>query len=293
MRLNGRKVLLALGLSSALVAAVSVSTFGAAPAVTAAPEILRAFTAPCKRSEMHFPAMGIIKSIAVKEGQAVKKGDLLMTQDDVVERDELEKLTLEATDKSRLEYYRAAEAYKKFVYEQVSKPSPDGKPVFSVKEIGEAQLDYVQSQKQINVIELDIKGAVIKARQQQNRVDRMQLKAEFDGKVEKIGNWEGELATPDVNRPSITLVQNDPCHIVITNLKTAQVANLRLDQKIEVRFIGESQWRQSKVIYIAPVAVAEGDTQLVKLEMPNPENRDTGLPIEVRLPGKLVSSTQN
>ncbi len=285
MRLTGRKLLAAMALSS-IIAAAGYSANAAAPESSTG--VVPAFTEPSKRSEMNFISMGIIKQVAVKEGDSVKMGQVLMTQDDDIEMAELERLKLEADSTARLDFAKADLDVKKKVAERKTKAEGG---VFSQSEIEEAQLDVVQREKQIDVTNLDLQGNKLKAKQQQIKVDKMQLHAQMDGLVEKIKIWEGEVAAPDRDKPAIIIVKNDPCNVVIRELTTRQVAQLSLGESLEVKYPDEKDWQQAKISYIAPVADAASDTQVVKLELPNPQNRATGLPIQVRLPAKLAAES--
>jgi hypothetical protein len=50
----------------------------------------------------------------------------------------------------------------------------------------------------------------------------------------------------------------------------------------------EPQWRQGKIIYMAPYADPRSDTRRVRLEMPNPEKREAGVIMLVRLPDTVA-----
>jgi multidrug efflux pump subunit AcrA (membrane-fusion protein) len=289
MRLTSRKLLSSIALSLSI---GTGSTFFAPHRAVAQQQpgtntgVITAVTEPSKRSQMNFPAMGIIKEVKVKEGEVVKKGAPLMLQDTDVEQAELDRLKEEGESTARLDFAKADFDQKKAVYERKAKGDAG---VFSANEIEEAKLDMVQRDKQIDVVTLDHKGDQIKAQQQQLKVNKMQLFAEFDGAIEAIKAWEGELATPEKDKPVIIVVKNDPAYVVIRELTTRQVARLSLGQSLEVKYPEEDKWQPAKIIYIAPVADATSDTQVVKLELPNPQNRATGLPVQVKLPQQLVS----
>src|SRR5690349_1530778 len=128
MRLTSRKVLsaMALSLSMATAASFFVDPHHAVAqqqpmAGNSSTGIITAVTEPSKRSQMNFPSMGIIKEVPVKEGQVVKKGDVLMIQDPDIEQAELERLKSEADSTARIAYYQAALDLKKKVYNRKSK----------------------------------------------------------------------------------------------------------------------------------------------------------------------------
>ena len=270
-----------------LAAAVGVSTTHA-EGPTVSPAIITAHTEPSKMLSISLSTPGLIKTVAVKEGDIVKSGQVLLAQDDDIEREEMARLKLEADSTARLEYAQADLAVKAKVAERKAKAEGG---VFSQEEIEEAELDRVHSEKQIDVVNLDRQDNISKAKQQQTKVDKMQLRSPIDGVVQQIKTWEGEMASPDPEKPAIIVVRNDPCYVVVPLLRTWQVARLNLGDTMEVKYPDETEWQQAKIIYIAPVAKAESDTQLIKLELPNPQNKATGLPIQLKLPAKLVDSS--
>jgi multidrug resistance efflux pump len=289
MLLNCRKFLPLLALPAAM-AGMALGVHAADPASTAQPDpaIMVAHTEPSKILAMNFYGPGVIKSVAVKEGDVVKAGQVLMVQDDDIETEELARLKIQADSTARLEYAQADLAVKEKVYERKSKAEGG---VFSQEEIEEAQLDQVHSAKQIDVVKLDDSDNLSKQKQQELKVDKMHLRSPIDGVVVEIKTWEGVMASPDPEKPVITVVRNNPCYVVVPLLKTWQVAQLSLGQSMPVKYISDNDWQDAKIVYISPVAKAESDTQLIKLELANPQNKATGLPIQVKLPPNIVDNS--
>ncbi|HVT87280.1 MAG TPA: efflux RND transporter periplasmic adaptor subunit [Tepidisphaeraceae bacterium] len=266
---------------SALAAASGlICLIGAAPQ----PGIITAHTEPNLRLLMNFPAVGIIKSVAVKEGQSIKQGDVLMSLDDDIEKDEFDRLSLEANSTARMEY--AVKDRDSKANDRDRKKAQPG--AFSPSEIEQAQLDLDRAEAQIKVTDLDSQDSKLKAKQQRTKLDKMVLTSKFDGKVEVIRLHEGELTSVDPDKPAIIVVKNDPCYVVINDLHTAQVAKLKEGDTMEVKYPDDANWQQAKIVYITPYVNPSSDLQSVKLEIPNPENRATGLPIQVKLPAKLL-----
>jgi multidrug efflux pump subunit AcrA (membrane-fusion protein) len=248
MRMNLRKLLTTLALSSA-VAAICGPAHAADPVPPG--NIISAHTEPSKMLSMSLPSMGIVKQVPVKEGDIVKAGQVLLEQDDEIEKQELDRLKIEADSTARLEYAQADLAVKKKVSERKSKAEGG---VFSQEEIEEAQLDEVHSAKQIDVVNLDRQDNISKEKQQETKVGKMQLRSPIDGVVQTIKTWEGEMAAPDPEKPAIIVVQNNPCYVVIPLLKTWQVAELSLGESMDVKYPSDTDWQQAKIVYISPVA---------------------------------------
>src|SRR4026208_1786900 len=72
-------------------------------------------TQPSKRSKPSFYGAGVIGKVAVKEGDLVKTGQILMAQDQEIEALELERLMAEANSKARVEFAEADLDVKKVV----------------------------------------------------------------------------------------------------------------------------------------------------------------------------------
>jgi membrane fusion protein (multidrug efflux system) len=247
--------------------------------------VILAITEPSKRVEMSFPSYGIIEEVFVKEGDAIKDGQVLMKQDDEIDRLELARAKAEADSNARLAAAEADLGVKKKTYERKSKA---GGGVYADSEIEEAELDVTFRFQQVEIAKLENSTNKIKAEQQSVKVEDMSLKAEFDGIVERIDVWEGEVSDPQ--KPSIFVVRNDPMYVVIRHLTTPQVSRLRVGQTLEVRYPDQKEWKPAKIWYIAPVADASSDTQVIKLELANPDNQATGKPIEVKLPDNVVDA---
>lgn len=246
---------------------------------------VKAFTEPNKRSQMNFREIGVVKTVAVKEGQAVKKGDVLLVLDKEIDEAELERLNLEAKSTARMEFSKADRDVKKAVYDRESeKPG-----AFNPAEIEQAKLDWDRAEAQIKVVKEDQQGAELKVKQQAAKIERMTLRAEFDGVIESIKVKEGELTSVDTDKPAIIVVQRDPLRVVITPLMATQVAKLDLGEIMQVRYDGEADWLPAKVIYKTPFADHASGTQTVWLELPNPEQKDAGRRVFVKVPEKLLS----
>jgi RND family efflux transporter MFP subunit len=236
-------------------------------------------TQPSSRKEIAFPFTGIISEVAVKEGEAVKKGQLLMTQDARIEQKRLEGLKLEA-DRSALISAREASLANKIVVVKRKQETFD-KGALSLSELQEAQLDVKLAEAELELAKQEGRVKTNEMENQAIRVELLKLLAPSDGIVESIKLTEGEVA--GIDKPSIVIVKNDPLYIDVKTLPAKDVQKLKSGQELEVRYNGEA-WAKAKINLIVPVADARAQTQAIRLEMPNPEGRWTGVPIEVKIP---------
>jgi hypothetical protein len=88
----------------------------------------------------------------------------------------------------------------------------------------------------------------------------------------------------------MTIVKLNPLWIEFY-LPTSQSLKLKVGQTLEVKYEGEEKWMPAKLIYRAPVAESSANMQQLRLEMPNPNNGDAGLQMQVKLPPELAPAT--
>ena len=281
-------------------AAIGVSAFSgpllAQPSPDAAvPDRQRSttgITAPSEERKLLFPNPGVIADAMVKEGDKVKSGEAVMKQDDREEVKRFEAAKI-AADVERLKITAQEKDRDQKQVELARKKDLYSKKAVGLQELQEAELAVALSQANVEVAKGQAEQADAQAAVQQVRVDQMTLKSPIDGIVSQVGPGAGEFSNPQqADKPTITIVKNDPLWIEVRNLRTGEVARLKVGQSIPVRYAGETREAAAKVIFISPVADARSDTQAVRLEMPNPDGRSTGLKVDVLLGADATASAR-
>ena len=245
---------------------------------------LRALSRPSSEHKVSFASPGVIHQILVKDGDAVKKDQVLAVQNEAEEIAKLEIAEFEA-GKAADQYIKAAEA-------TLNKAMVDLKRLEQLfaAEIAQGrsntELDAAKAEVAVSEATLDLRKYEkdVKARQaklQKLKLDEKRVKSPVDGFVLRIEAREGEGA--DMSKTAIQVVRNDPLWVEV-DVPTGRAKTLKMSQALEARYADEEQWRQGKVIYMAPYANAGSATRRVRLEMPNPEKREAGVQMFVRLP---------
>jgi multidrug resistance efflux pump len=168
-------------------------------------------------------------------------------------------------------------------YEKMAKNS-----VASQEELREAQLAAALAEIKVQQAQQEQQQKKLQADRQKIKVDLMHLKSPIDGLVEKLNLGLGEVVDP--NKPSCTVVKNDPLWVEI-HLPSRQAAELGMGDTLPVQEDGKKLWADAKVIFLSPVADAASGTRLVRLAMPNPTGVPSGLQVSVKLPEKLLSAS--
>jgi RND family efflux transporter MFP subunit len=244
-------------------------------------------TKPSVHAKLALPQFGQVLELPVKEGTAVKAGDVLLRQDDRQEVAALEALRLEAESTVRVDAAEADLKIKEGQHKRLADMQAGGNA--NPLEVEEAWIKVVYAAAQAKIAKLENQKNKYEFERQDVKVKLMSLRSPIDGTVETIDVSVGEVTDPQ--KPVMTVVKNDPLWVEFF-LPTMQASKLKVGQQLEVHYPGEAKWASAKIIYKAPVADAQSDTQKLRLEMPNPTGTDTGLQVLVRLPANIGPAQQ-
>jgi membrane fusion protein, multidrug efflux system len=281
-------------LAGAVLVRAAVTT-GAGPAtrpsMDAGGPTIEAITAPSDSRKLTFGASGLVASVPVKEGENIKKGQLLAELDNQIQKLEAKKAQIEATSTAEVDAYQADLDEKEIVYKRKTDVNSQGG--YNKSEVEEAKLDVVEDEKRLQLSREKQAEAALDAQKAAHLVDQMRIVAPFDGRVLKIVVHEGESCDPQRPDGAIEVVNTDPLYVEIGELNTRQVAMLHVGQILRVRYAGDPTWHDATVILKSPVADARSDTQPVRLSMPNTDGRDAGLSVQVELPPEVAGATDH
>jgi multidrug efflux pump subunit AcrA (membrane-fusion protein) len=274
--INGRRVALLGGLSLLLpIAALSANDVS--PTTT----IVTGITRPSEERKLTFAAPGLVSDVAVKDGDVVKKGQLLASQDDRQEQFTLKSYVREASSDDKIAYSKSDLASKELVYKR-KKAEFEADRAASQSEVDEAELAVKLANAQIALAELEHDQKGWDAEKQKVKIEQMHIASPLDGIVEKINIGAGEMADPQVRDGAIIVGQWDPLWLEV-HLPSGQAAQLKLNQQLSVRYDG-GDWQPAKIIFFEKVDAAS-DTEMVRLELPNPNSSKLpGLHMQVKLP---------
>ena len=246
----------------------------------------KSFTKPSEERDLDFSAPGLVAEVTVKEGQAVKAGQLLARQDVSVETANKRAYDIEAQSMVEEEYAKKDVELKKVKHEKTVK-------LFNSKnatelEVREAQLEVERANASVMMATQKREIAAAQAATEQAKIDLKQIKSPIDGLVERLDTHVGEVATNQADRPAFRVVRNDPLW-VDAHLPAAAASRLKKDETVQVRYVAEDKWMDAKVLHLQPKVRPGSQTRMVRLELPNPEERPAGLEVYVKLPDGTVA----
>jgi RND family efflux transporter MFP subunit len=303
MRSNGLKLTLcgvALCAATSAVGLVAQTTPSPLPPSPLSSRMLandeeRGKTLPSKVvDQIGFSVPGLVSEVLVKEGDLVKKGQVLAKLDTTVEQSELDKQVFLLASNVQLEAAKAQRDLSKVKMDRAEtlyKGSGGANGVGgagSKSEFEEAQLEYTVSLLKVKLAEEETQSKKYDVAKLKSQIARMQVTAQSDGVVQKIDASPGEVADPQ--KPSMVVVVNDPLFVEV-NLPSRMTLGMKVGETMQVRYLDEpGKWREAKVVFFDPVADASVGRQMVRLEMPNAEQRRAGQEIAVKLPANLAAA---
>lgn len=235
-------------------------------------------TKPSQRAEMSFPVQGLVKTVLVKPGDAVKVGQPLIQLDDSVERKEMDSMAIEANSGIQIKAAEADLAQKRV--ELARKKQIQAAGGQNDAEVEDAQLAVLIGELKVDLQKEDTAKKKAELEVQQKKIDRMVLISEINGIVEKIDADPGEVADP--SKPAAVVTDNSKLNVE-ASLRTDDVNKLKIGDSVEVRYENDPQVRTAKIVFLNPSADAASNTRLFRAEMPNSENKPSGMSVSVKL----------
>lgn len=244
-------------------------------------------TLPSEESKRSFVITGMVASIPVQPGQAVKKGDTLIQLDDSVERKTLEILEIEANSNLLIEAAQKQLEHAQVELRRVSE-------LFQKRVASETE--YLRAKVEADIADVKLRQAMeeqekkkVERDKQARQVELMRVDSPLDGYVAAINVHPGEIVDP--REPAAVVVRNDPLWIEV-NVSATEASALENVSSLRVRYPAEKpeQAREAKVIFLSPTVDAASGKRLVRLELPNPEGRPSGLQMIVELPTAVADT---
>jgi RND family efflux transporter MFP subunit len=244
-----------------------------------------AFTLPIKEYKISFPSMGVIKEVKVKEGDVVKKGDVLMKQDD--SEDQAELRVLEAAIKQSKGGIVVGQAKLKVAESDYkSKSAMLAKGAFNKSEVERAEAERDVAAAQIEQAKDEVAQTEAKRDKQATHVTNMTLKSDVDGVVKELINDVGSNVDP--TRPVLMIVDNQAL-LVEVQVPAQASLSLKKGDRMRVSY-DRKNWREASVAFMSPQADAQSGMRMIRLELPNPQGEPSGLQAFVELPDKLLAT---
>ena len=241
---------------------------------------IAAVTTPSADVTLSFTQPGLIAEVKIVEGDRVEKGQLLVQQDDAIERAQFRQIEAQSKNTSQLQASEASLAQKRVDLQKIERAA--ARDAATELEVEHAKLEVRMAELSLEIAELEHAQNQMKCEEAKIRVEKMALRSPIAGSIEKVEVEPGEgiNALADVVR----VVKTDPLWIDVPvplgigrQLTTGQNATVEFPDSPPASV-------QGSVTFVAAVADAASGTLRVRVEVPNRTGRLAGEHVRVRFP---------
>ena len=261
-----------------------------APAQSRSSNAVEGFTEPSQYLKLAVYSPGIVREILVKEGEQVKAGQPILQQDDRIEQKTLESLKGEAFSGLNVKASLADLQLKKDKLHNLTRAYNNDRAATEF-EVEEAKADKAIAEVRVELARQEMETKKAEYDRQALRIELMKLTSPVNGRIQKLWVGVGEMAQPENGntRAPVEVVVLDPLYVKVV-LPQSQSQQLKVGDKLDVSHDGGKTWDTANVGFIPPYASGGAGTQTVRLDLPNPKNRDAGQKVLVKLPDNIAAA---
>lgn len=241
---------------------------------------IAAITAPIADVTLSFVQPGRIANVRVREGEAVTIGQVLIEQDEAVDRVRLAQLEASSQDTTQIQAAEASLAQKKVDLKKLETAA--AKNAATELEVEYAKLNVTIAGLSLQLAIFEHEQAKRKYEEAKLQIDNMSLKSPIGGSVEKIDVETGESVNALAS--VVRVVQIDPLWIDVP-VPLVQARSLKYGAICRVEFPDPQKATiEGIVIYMGAVADAASGTLRVRIQAPNKSKRPAGEHVKVIFP---------
>jgi RND family efflux transporter MFP subunit len=226
---------------------------------------------------------GIIKDLAVEEGDFVKKGQVICQLESSVEEATLQVSKVQAESDIKVKVAKIGDDLARVRLERTERL--ELKNAAADMEVIEARINKQYTAVKIDEAEHDQKVVGFQYMRDRKVIDRRTIKSPLDGYVARKVKSVGELVDGVDDAVVCQIVQLDPLHVLVPasastygKIKTGDTARLDSDQLPGGSAI-------AKVFLVDRLVQADSQTYTIKLELPNPGSAiPAGIKVMVTFP---------
>ena len=234
---------------------------------------------PRYNAQLSFTVPGSVYKIAVKPGQTVKQGELLMHLDSRAEDFRIAQLKSEISSTIKIRTLQTKIKQAHLDMDRFGEALRQN--AATVMEFQHAQLTHDLSLLALEEEQFRIEQLKRSLNELQAQRERMYLYAPCDGYIEDISIEKGMAV--DRNIPALRLVAIDPILVELT-LPVDEAMQLKIGDRVEVRQPDSDTVFAGEIDQIAKIAILSNRTLKVCIHVPNPKKMPVGLMVTICFP---------
>jgi RND family efflux transporter MFP subunit len=230
---------------------------------------IEGFTEPVRKLDLIPPEPGIIASLAAREGDRVKKNQLLGSLDCETQQAALEIAKANMDAHGKLDSATAERNLRRWRLAKLQKLHTEGHA--NDEEVNRAADELAVAEANILTALEQHASDALEVDRIATMVERRMMRSPFDGVVTRVFREEKEFVGSN-NTPVLTIMQLDKLRVIFT-IPTTLALRLKVNQTVALTFPNSNQRAVGKIESISPVTEAESDTVRVKVLIDNGEGK--------------------
>lgn len=238
-------------------------------------------TEPGEQIDLSFPEAGVIRNIAVKEGEVVEKGQLLAQLDCRVHEAQLEIAKMRATSTAAVQSATATVGMRQRRFEQLEALAQNDRA--NADELSRARADHEIALADLQLAREAALESQLEGQQIEAQIEQRTLRAPFDGVVARVHEEIAASVSPQED-PVVTVVNLAELDLVV-HIDHRRLDGLKIGAEVKVEALDRPVTGTATIAFISPVVDAPSGTARVRLSLPNPagEHR-SGVKYRIDLP---------
>lgn len=227
------------------------------------------FTEPYQSVEVSAAEAGSILELAVREGDRVQEGQLMVRLDDELYRSALDIAIANRDSTGKLESAVAElelqiDTWKKLVELEAREHA-------SAQEVERALAQKVMAEARLKTVREEMQVRALEFARAKIQLDRRSVLAPLDGVVVRVHREKGELVTI-ADPVLVTVVQLDPLAAVFS-VRASTARRFKPQQKVTIALDEMGTSAEGIIEFISPTSDAQSGTTRLRVRIPNPDEK--------------------
>jgi RND family efflux transporter MFP subunit len=223
------------------------------------------FTEPRHQVEVASPESGLLRNIAVEEGQHVQKGQLLAALDNEVLEASLALAQAKAGATAPVDAAAAQYAMRQKRAEALEVLYRQGNA--NVEEVERARTEAAVAKANLETARKELQLSALEATRIEAEIRRRLIRSPIDGVVVELTRKPGEFLS--TSEPTLARVANLDALLVKFYVPMPMAQEYRTGQRVHVLFLHGQQLAEGRVDFVSPVTDADSGTVRIDVVIDN------------------------
>lgn len=238
------------------------------PESTVRAQSVEGFAEPVQTVDVASPESGTVQEIRVRQGQKVRKGDVLVQMDPDALLPALELAKAKAEARAKME---AAKIELQVKQRRLDNLNRLGKENSSSEEVVRATADVDLAKTSVMAAEEEIRQSQLEAKRIEVQLERRTIRSPINGVVLKLHHDPGEFVT--ISAPTLVTVADLSQLRIVLHPMSADASSLEEKARVQVQLERQNELADAIVDFVSPVTNADSGTIRIELLVDNPTNR--------------------